>query len=1378
MGRLRSAELKRRQREQGGMKASQVDANDPFAFPDDAWDAEQQLAVQTSPRRKRTRSQKRDANNAAVEATLLVGSSERAHQEHESIGPAQRAYQGVRVGAPVVKPKMNTAVKRVNDQRKRKKIPSVGLPRECHGLGPETPPSGANTPDNHEEHAEAADSAAVAERQARLINSRLCVVSAKPVSSNPESTSTRTEADSEHRAKAQTTRQGASQPPVRRVECELRESAHDVLIPASPRTASQATFLGKGSVARSTFHATANKSQHMATVLDVSHAENEDETARTSVAIPSLELGAASADCGTVDPSVSSQATIHESTLTIARDDRHGTPRNRIRKEPVAKVQTGDERAGHWRRGQLVRLRLHNFLAFDDMEIFPGKALNLVVGPNGSGKSSIVAGICIGLGGRLELLSRAPALTCYIKHGCERAQIDIELFDPNARGQRRCLSRVFSRDGRNGFTLDGVSVPKRVVDDLCAEYDIQLDNLCTFLPQERVPELIECTPIELLRHTIRAVMGSATLASFEALANREVAHTDRLQRDAADHARLAEWIRQNEALEAELRFYEERQTLLQQIENMRIYRPYCIYEICRQEAIAAREAFKTVDREYRAKCADWETTCAPLREAQQEWMGLQQEREAKKQALVDLEAAAQRHCIQMNEALARFDEANDELMRLEMDITERKRNYEGCQRKVERLESELQNLMERFGSETALDKAIEEKRRERQQVAERALQASEAIRRLEQQQLAPLQRQRQDLLTQRERLCNIRQNRLALVQRRNPHTLVLDCFRFVASQREAGRFQGQVWGPLPLEIHTKDPFHSDVLETVLSGWLEVAFVFESPEDERIVFQESQRNRWRINTITLVRPDLTLTSPAPLETLQRFGVRAFLIDCFEAPANLKRALADAVPIHLIALADASANQHVRELAITHRVFAIFTPQNGYRSRVSRYDSNEVSIRVEALHRRSGLYAMPDEHQIEQIEAQLQQVEAQIALQRSKVAEFETQEKECRVEERTLQQQVAALLEGRKQLRHAKQRLEMQQSLLASIARDLQNPEKDEAQRQRWRAEAKRWSRRYAELAATASEQLGALHEGVNSLTQLTWRSLDKQRLLGAGERSLAAAALAMQTLVQRREEARQQLEAAKARMRQKRQEAEAVAPLTDQLLGQLREWQFPESVEELDERIARAQARADALTTVSADVVQTFERRQRQIEALRQRLERARQQNADEQQSLRHEREDWVRKLRTLARSISSVFSGLLRRLDCSGQIDLIEDTELRRFGLRIQVKFRAAEPLRELSAHHHSGGEKMVATMLYLLAMQEQARPPLRVIDEMNQGMDPNNERAILQMTMESSEKADMPQTLLISPKLLLDLNYAPQMVLHCVLNGPCMSLDATQPSR
>ena len=49
------------------------------------------------------------------------------------------------------------------------------------------------------------------------------------------------------------------------------------------------------------------------------------------------------------------------------------------------------------------------------------------------------------------------------------------------------------------------------------------------------------------------------------------------------------------------------------------------------------------------------------------------------------------------------------------------------------------------------------------------------------------------------------------------------------------------------------------------------------------------------------------------------------------------------------------------------------------------------------------------------------------------------------------------------------------------------------------------------------------------------------------------------------------------------------------------------------------------------------------------------------------------------------------------------------------MKFRDAEPLRELNQYHQSGGERSVSTVLYMMALQELAKCPFRCVDEINQ---------------------------------------------------------------
>ena len=61
------------------------------------------------------------------------------------------------------------------------------------------------------------------------------------------------------------------------------------------------------------------------------------------------------------------------------------------------------------------------------------------------------------------------------------------------------------------------------------------------------------------------------------------------------------------------------------------------------------------------------------------------------------------------------------------------------------------------------------------------------------------------------------------------------------------------------------------------------------------------------------------------------------------------------------------------------------------------------------------------------------------------------------------------------------------------------------------------------------------------------------------------------------------------------------------------------------------------------------------------------------------------------------------------------DNDYKKFGVEIQVKFRAADKLKVLTPHHQSGGERSVSTMLYLISLQEMTKCPFRLVDEINQ---------------------------------------------------------------
>lgn len=77
-----------------------------------------------------------------------------------------------------------------------------------------------------------------------------------------------------------------------------------------------------------------------------------------------------------------------------------------------------------------------------------------------------------------------------------------------------------------------------------------------------------------------------------------------------------------------------------------------------------------------------------------------------------------------------------------------------------------------------------------------------------------------------------------------------------------------------------------------------------------------------------------------------------------------------------------------------------------------------------------------------------------------------------------------------------------------------------------------------------------------------------------------------------------------------------------------------------------------------------------------------------------------------------------------------------------------------------------MATMLYLLSLQEQTFCPFRLVDEINQGMDPYNERMIFTQIVKAVNRENAQQYFFVTPKLLSDLPFGENMTVLCVLNG------------
>uniref|UniRef100_A0A668AGF4 Structural maintenance of chromosomes protein 5 n=1 Tax=Myripristis murdjan TaxID=586833 RepID=A0A668AGF4_9TELE len=218
-------------------------------------------------------------------------------------------------------------------------------------------------------------------------------------------------------------------------------------------------------------------------------------------------------------------------------------------------------------------------------------------------------------------------------------------------------------------------------------------------------------------------------------------------------------------------------------------------------------------------------------------------------------------------------------------------------------------------------------------------------------------------------------------------------------------------------------------------------------------------------------------------------------------------------------------------------------------------------------------------------------------------------------------------------------------------------------------------------------------------------------------------------------------------------------------------QLPDTLDELDAMLNEEQSRADCFTGLSESVVEEYNRREQEIKNLEKELDDKSNALNAYRQNISEAKERWLNPLKQLVDQINEKFSDFFRSMQCAGEVDLHyeNEEEYDKYGIRIRVKFHSSTQMHELTAHHQSGGERSVSTMLYLMALQELNRCPFRVVDEINQGMDPINERRVFDIVVRTACKKTTSQYFFITPKLLQNLQYAEEMTILCVHNGAYM---------
>ena len=195
-------------------------------------------------------------------------------------------------------------------------------------------------------------------------------------------------------------------------------------------------------------------------------------------------------------------------------------------------------------------------------------------------------------------MGRAKDAAEFVKHGCDEATIELELAGGNRFRRNRVICRTIKREGnKSTFTIDGKQSTKRETRDLAESFSIQIDNLCQFLPQDRVAEFAALTPVELLHSTQRAAAGAEMVELHDNLKTLR-AEQKRVQASTISEKEfLTNLENRQETQREDVERMKQRTEIKKRIEHLEMARPLAQFHDSHKEYKSVKDRNKKLIKE-------------------------------------------------------------------------------------------------------------------------------------------------------------------------------------------------------------------------------------------------------------------------------------------------------------------------------------------------------------------------------------------------------------------------------------------------------------------------------------------------------------------------------------------------------------------------------------------------------------------------------------------------------------------------------------------------------------------------------------------------------------------------------------------------------------
>lgn len=944
------------------------------------------------------------------------------------------------------------------------------------------------------------------------------------------------------------------------------------------------------------------------------------------------------------------------------------------------------DKAQEHQPGSIVRVKLTNFVTYTKAEFHPGPNLNMVIGPNGTGKSTLVCAICLGLGWPPIHLGRAKDINEFVKHGAKKASIEIELkADPKRHSHNPIITTIIPKDGgksaesKTQFLIDGKKSTKKAVMDLARSFFIQVDNLCQFLPQDRVVEFAALSSVALLVETQRAAAPEQMTIWHEELKAMRKQEKEKQAEQQGGMEQLKNLEDRQKSQEVDVERMRKRTDLQQKLSNLQKMKPFPAYLEAKNAHAEARKRKKVAAKELKSLERRMEPRLEAVKAKKVYQTQLDGHISYRKKLLDRFEMEVQTKLKKIGETQAKVDGCDKEIKAEKEGGTKAKADIGKHKMEMRRIEALMKTPPPEFNS-AEMNAEIKEKKQQKRAIDDSVADINESISVLQVQgkQRSQMKQQQQRVQESLQSQAGRQANKLESISRNTAQA-----WDWIQANRAS--FESPVYGPPMIECSLKDARYADAVEMVVGQSELKAITVTSDHDYRMLNKQLSDTMGLTEFwIRAVHRPLSYFSPSiSKEELGRLGFECFVLDLIDGPDDVLAMLCDNRNIHQAVYTsrdipnnrfDTLENSTVSTAVSSKQIFNI--------TRRREYGADGISSRANNLRPAQLLTDQPVDTEAERASTRAMNVlEDEINQIKEEITGEHGRRTKLLQDAKKLDEEIKALESDKNDKQSQNTQFNGLGTKLENIKLKLENVQADDANRSKRIAEIVERSHKHSQEMgqqaldySKAVEQLQDLCkklvefeimsiEAKSDAEQLEAQHKDEQEALDARQREVDGLEVEVAQLLER---------GRKLQDHCNRISREFSAEESTFLEG-IAEWLPPQ----LETEIQATEAELGSLHGGNENIIREFEQRAKKIEDKRAALQGLETSLAGLAANITEIRNEWEPRLDQLVAEISEAFAENFSQIQCAGEVGVDKHEDFEQWKIQIKVKFRYGLPHRK-----------------------------------------------------------------------------------------------------